>query len=156
MDALVTLVRHQDETLLSTIQNMDKLNNQINDFVSFASPSELNYLLELLAVLNRLQQRTEHILQFHDVIAEFTAGLKVLAKNNLPPSLLSQKTLSKGLRTLSFKIRRYNYQPLPYNHLKQFYYRTSTVVGHIIDQTLVITLPVPIISSTHLFSTYIT
>ena len=150
VNALVKLVRHQDETLLSTIQNMDKLNNQVNDFVSFASPSELNYLLELLAVLNRLQQRTEHILQFHDVITEFTTGLKTLAKNNLPSSLISQKSLVKGLRTLSFKIRRYNYQPLPYNHLKQFYYRTSTIMGHIMDKTLVITVPVPIISSTPL------
>jgi ABC-type transporter Mla subunit MlaD len=49
---LVNLVRHQDETLLSTITNMDKLTEQVNDFLSFASPNELNYLLQLLAVLN--------------------------------------------------------------------------------------------------------
>ncbi len=147
INGLVTLVRHQDEIVLSTLHNLDKVDEKINDFISFASPAELNYLLEIMGVLHRLQQRARYILAFHDTLTSFNDGLRLLARNHLPPSLISPRSLHKGLERFQHKLRQYNLQPLPYNHLKQYYYKTSTVLGHIMDNTLIITLQVPIITT---------
>ena len=155
VNGLIALVRHQDEVLLSTLHHLDKIDDKINDFLSFASPAELNYLLEIMSVLHRLQQRARYIMAFHNTLTSFNDGLRQLARNHLPPSLISPRSLHKGLARFNNKLRQFNLQPLPYNHLKQYYYRTSTVLGHILDNTLVVTLHVPIITTpAHFFDAY--
>jgi len=39
---VVSLVRNQDVALLAALKNLDRVNDKINDFMSFASPAELN------------------------------------------------------------------------------------------------------------------
>ena len=56
---------------------------------------------------------------FHDILTSFNDGLRQLASNHLPPSLISPRSLHKGLARLTTSYVELNYLLISTN--KQYY-----------------------------------
>ncbi len=155
LDNLMLHVKHHDESLLASMNNIELVTEKINDLYSFASPKELDYLFEILAVLQRLQQKAEHMLTFHTLLQEFINGFQQLTSGHLPHRFISHNSLNKGLATLHTKLKPFGLRPLLHNAYRKYFYTTRSTFGSILHGTLFLHIKVPILRHhTQIFDMY--